>query len=146
MASDGRFCQTDAQRQIEPGRILQRKAPRTTNLLVAMRNRSTIHRSRYQTLQSVYRTVRAQHIDAPPDSKSCVQAHEKLCRGELSVSPRVSTFLSVVSRYQVTIAGCLTLPVTILALYIEQEKRTQMRTYSRVCMRRRRVYGLFLIM
>ena len=37
------------------------------------------------------------------DSKPCVQAHEKLCRGEFSVSPRVSTFLSVVSRYQATI-------------------------------------------
>ena len=34
------------------------------------------------------------------DSKPCVQAFEKLCRGEFSVSPRVSTFLSTVSRYQ----------------------------------------------
>ena len=34
------------------------------------------------------------------DSKPCVQAYEKLCRGEFSASPRVSTFLSVVSRYQ----------------------------------------------
>ena len=32
------------------------------------------------------------------DSKPCVQAHEKLCRGEFSVSPRVSTFLSVDTR------------------------------------------------
>ena len=36
------------------------------------------------------------------DSKPCAQAHEKLCLGEFSVSPRVSTFLSVVSRYQAT--------------------------------------------
>ena len=34
------------------------------------------------------------------DSKPCVQAYEKLCRGEFSASPRVSTFLSVVIRYQ----------------------------------------------
>ena len=34
------------------------------------------------------------------DSKPCVQAFEKLCRGEFSASPRVSTFLSTVSRYQ----------------------------------------------
>ena len=32
------------------------------------------------------------------DSKPCVQAYEKLCRGEFSASPRVSIFLSVVSR------------------------------------------------
>ena len=47
------------------------------------------------------------------DSKPCVQAHEKLCRGEFSVSPRVSTFLSVVSRYQATIrhlAGAANVP------------------------------------
>ena len=34
------------------------------------------------------------------DSKPCVQAYEKLCRGEFSLSPRVSTFLTAVSRYQ----------------------------------------------
>ena len=34
------------------------------------------------------------------DSKPCIQAYEKLCRGEFSTSPRVSTFLSTVSRYQ----------------------------------------------
>ena len=37
------------------------------------------------------------------ESKSCVQAYEKLCRGKFSVSPRVSTFLSVVSRYQASV-------------------------------------------
>ncbi len=37
------------------------------------------------------------------DSKPCVQAHEKLCRGEFSASPRVSTFLSSVARYQVNL-------------------------------------------
>jgi hypothetical protein len=47
------------------------------------------------------------------DSKPCVQAYEKLCRGEFSVSPRVSTFLSAVSRYQASvqhIAGSINLP------------------------------------
>lgn len=34
------------------------------------------------------------------DSKPCVQAFEKLCRGEFSASPRVSTFLSTVSRFK----------------------------------------------
>ena len=38
------------------------------------------------------------------DSKPCVQAFEKLCRGEFSSSPRVSTFLSVVSRYQCSVS------------------------------------------
>ena len=37
------------------------------------------------------------------DSKPCVQAFEKLCRGEFSASPRVSTFLSTVSRFQASV-------------------------------------------
>ena len=47
------------------------------------------------------------------DSKPCVQAFEKLCRGEFSISPRVSTFLSVASRYQCSVrhaAGSAILP------------------------------------
>ena len=35
------------------------------------------------------------------DSKPCVQAFNKLCRGEFSSSPRLSTFLSTVSQYNV---------------------------------------------
>ena len=37
------------------------------------------------------------------NSKPCVQAFEKLCRGEFSASPRVSTFLSTVSCYQASV-------------------------------------------
>ncbi|KAL2076333.1 hypothetical protein ACEWY4_028085 [Coilia grayii] len=47
------------------------------------------------------------------DSKPCVQAFEKLCRGEFSASPRVTTFLSTASRFQVLIrhvAGASILP------------------------------------
>jgi hypothetical protein len=47
------------------------------------------------------------------DSKPCVQAFDKLCRGEFSASPRVSTFLSIVSRYQASIhhlAGSANVP------------------------------------
>ena len=47
------------------------------------------------------------------DSKPCVQAFEKMCRGEFSSSPRVSTFLSTVSRFQVSlrhISGAAILP------------------------------------
>ena len=47
------------------------------------------------------------------DSKPCVQAYQKLCRGEFSTSPRVSTFLSTICRYQVLvqyIAGASILP------------------------------------
>jgi hypothetical protein len=47
------------------------------------------------------------------DSKPCVQAYQKLCRGEFSTSPRVCTFLSTISRYQVLvqhIAGASILP------------------------------------
>ncbi len=47
------------------------------------------------------------------DSKPCVQAFEKLCRGEFSASPRVTSFLSIVSRYQVNVrhlAGSANVP------------------------------------
>lgn len=47
------------------------------------------------------------------DSKPCIQAHDKLKRGEFSASSRVTTFLSIVSRYQVQlqhIAGAANLP------------------------------------
>ena len=47
------------------------------------------------------------------DSKPCVQAYEKLCRGEFSASPRVSTFLSTVSRFHASVqhvAGASILP------------------------------------
>ena len=37
------------------------------------------------------------------DSKPCVQAYEKLCSGEFSASPCVSTFLFVVSCYQASV-------------------------------------------
>ena len=37
------------------------------------------------------------------DSRPCVQAYEKLCRGEFSNSSRVCAFLSTVSRYQAQI-------------------------------------------
>jgi len=37
------------------------------------------------------------------DNKPCCQAYEKLCRGEFSCSPRVSTFISTVSQYQASV-------------------------------------------
>ena len=47
------------------------------------------------------------------DSKPCVQAFQKLCCGEFSTSPRVSTFLSVVSHFQASVrhvSGAAILP------------------------------------
>ena len=47
------------------------------------------------------------------DSKPCVQAIDKLSRGEFSSSPRVTSFLTTVSRYQVSLqhlAGTANLP------------------------------------
>lgn len=47
------------------------------------------------------------------DSKPCVQAYQKLNHGEFSTSARVSTFLSLLSRYQIHvrhIAGVANLP------------------------------------
>ena len=37
------------------------------------------------------------------DNKPCVQAFEKLCRGEFSTSTRVTTFLTALSHYQVSV-------------------------------------------
>ena len=48
-------------------------------------------------IQSDHRT------SARTDSKPCVQAYQKLIRGEFSSSPRVSTFLSACSRFQVSV-------------------------------------------
>ena len=47
------------------------------------------------------------------DSKPCVHAVEKLCLGEFSSSPRFTSFLSIVSRYQVSVchlAGSVNIP------------------------------------
>lgn len=47
------------------------------------------------------------------DSQPCIQAIEKLCKGEFSSSPRVTSFLSTVSRYQVSVrhlAGSANVP------------------------------------
>lgn len=47
------------------------------------------------------------------DSKPCAQAYDRLLRGEFSASPRITTFLSTVARYHVTIrhlAGTSNLP------------------------------------
>ena len=47
------------------------------------------------------------------DNKPCVQPFEKLCRDEFSSSPRVATFLSIVTRYQASVrhvSGAAILP------------------------------------
>lgn len=80
------------------------------------------------------------------DSKPCVQAHEKLCRGEFSASPRVSTFLSTMCRYQCSIRhikgtsnvpsdfasrnapACTTDPCQICSFIRQQETCVVMRT------------------
>jgi hypothetical protein len=58
--------------------------------------------------------IQCQHISQVlTDSKPCIQAYDKLRRGEFSSSSRVSSFLSIVSRYQVQlqhIAGAANLP------------------------------------
>ena len=37
------------------------------------------------------------------DSKPCVEAYQKLLRGEFSLSPRVTTFLSIINRFKVEV-------------------------------------------
>ena len=58
--------------------------------------------------------IQSRHkVNVLTDSKPCVQAFEKLCRGEFSHSPRVCTFLATASHYQATIrhlAGSANVP------------------------------------
>ena len=58
--------------------------------------------------------IQSQHqMTVLTDSKPCVQAIDKLCAGEFSASPRVTSFLTTVSRYQVHLqhqAGKANLP------------------------------------
>ena len=49
---------------------------------------------------SPYIIQSSKHTIVLTDSKPCVQAYDKLCRGQFSASPRVSTFLSTASRFQ----------------------------------------------
>ena len=52
------------------------------------------------------------------DSKPCIQAYEKLSRGEFSSSARISTFLSTLSRYHISmqhISGVDNLPADYLS-------------------------------
>ena len=50
------------------------------------------------------------------DSKRCVQAFDKLCRGQFSSSPRVTSFLSSVSCYQVMVLHLRTCLLTSLVI------------------------------
>ena len=62
---------------------------------------------------SLYIIQANQNAHVLTDSKPCVPSYEKLCWGEFSLSPRVSTFLTAVSRYQVSIkhiSGAANLP------------------------------------
>ena len=62
---------------------------------------------------SPYIIQSSQQASILTDSRPCVQAFEKLCRGEFSASSRVTSFLSAVSRYQISIrhlAGSANLP------------------------------------
>ena len=66
------------------------------------------------------------------DSKPCVQAFEKLCRGEFSSSPRVSTFLSVVSRYQCSVSH-LTCSCNLLSDFASRNTASCNVTNCQVC-------------
>ena len=71
------------------------------------------------------------------DSKPCVHAYEKLCRGEFSASPRVSTFLSTVSRYQASVrhvSGSAILPSDFASRNAApcEDKACQVCTFTRL--------------
>jgi hypothetical protein len=46
----------------------------------------------------------SQQVCLLTDSKPCVQAFQKLYRGEFLASPRVTSFLSIISRYQAIVS------------------------------------------
>ena len=66
------------------------------------------------------------------DSRPCVQAYNKLNRGEFSASSRVTTFLSTVSRYQVQlrhIAGIENLPSD----FVSKNRRQCLDSSCQIC-------------
>ena len=50
-----------------------------------------------------YITQSIHHPCILTDNDPCVKAYEKLCRGDFSASPRLSTYLTVVSRFQASV-------------------------------------------
>jgi hypothetical protein len=72
------------------------------------------------------------------DSKPRVQAQEKLCCGEFSAIPRVSTFISTVSRYQASVrhvsGSAIFFPLT---LQVATPHRVKMRPVKFVNLRNR---------
>ena len=71
------------------------------------------------------------------DSKPCVHAYEKLCRGEFSASPHVSTFLSTISRYQASVrhvSGSAILPSDFASRNAApcEDKACQVCTFTRL--------------
>ena len=55
------------------------------------------------------------------DSRPCVQAYTKLVRGEFSCSARVSTFLSTLSRYNVTLQYIPGLKTSLWTIKVETQ-------------------------
>ena len=64
------------------------------------------------------------------DSRPCVQAFDRLRRGEFSASSRISTFLSTLSRYGVELVTCLVQP-TCLQILIAGTPRNVMITAAK---------------
>ncbi len=65
-----------------------------------------------EALYTLFDVIQSRHqAQVLTDSKPCVQACQKLAMGEFSVSARVSTFLTVASRYFAFehVAGCANL-------------------------------------
>lgn len=70
--------------------------------MVTLRSGSAVYRSiaaavKHFIIQSKH------HACVLTDSQPCFQAVKKLCRGKFSASPRVTFFLTTVSRYQVSL-------------------------------------------
>ena len=84
------------------GFFFQFQSKKTLSLLITLRDRGVITCGSYQALRPCIIQSKSNSC-LLTDSKPCVQAFEKLCRGQFSSSPRMTSFLSSVSRNQVSL-------------------------------------------
>jgi hypothetical protein len=108
--------------------LLQCQATRSATHLDTMWNWGPFNRCCNQTFPPIYHTNQTYRTCVLTDSKPCMQAFEKLCRGEFSSSPRVSTFIST---YQVSIRHVWILDTRIRLRYSKRSLSSMYITSSK---------------
>ena len=64
---------------------------------------STCNRFCCKLFCTLYQRITPHNSNPLTDNKPCVQAYDKLCKGQFSASPRLSTFLSSLSGYNLVL-------------------------------------------